>query len=110
MANIVTVNDFVPDDFNPVSIARGIAGRMKERRLELNLSQQGLSVKAGVSLGSLKRFESASEISLKNLLMIAVSLDATEEFRFLFPLQQYTSIDQLLTMKRTKIRKRGRNV
>jgi len=110
MANILSVNDFVPDDFSPVSIARGIALRMKERRLEQNQTQQGLANKSGVSLGTLKRFESSSEISLRNLLMLAVALDATEEFGLLFSHQQFTSIDQVLAMKSAKKRKRGRNV
>jgi len=38
MANIIADNDFVLDAFNPVAIAKGIAGRLRERRLELNLT------------------------------------------------------------------------
>lgn len=108
MTNILADKDFILDDFNPVAIARGIANRMRERRLELNLTQTGLAEKAGVSLGSLKRFENTGEISLKHLLMIAVVLDATEEFGMLFSKPQYQSIDEALKLTATKKRKRGR--
>jgi transcriptional regulator with XRE-family HTH domain len=108
MSNILADNDFILDDFNPVAIAKGIGNRLRERRLELNLSQKGLAEKAGVSLGSLKRFENTGDISLKHLLMIAVALDATEEFKALFSRPQYQSIDEALQLTSQKKRKRGR--
>jgi transcriptional regulator with XRE-family HTH domain len=106
--HILSDIDFVIDDFNPGAIAGKIAGNMKQRRLEANLSQQALAKRSGVSLGTLKRFETQSEISLKHLLMIAVALDATDEFHRLFTREQYQSIDELLLVKQAKTRKRGR--
>jgi transcriptional regulator with XRE-family HTH domain len=108
MTNILADNDFILDDFNPVAIARGIGKRMRERRLELNLTQKGLAEKAGVSLGSLKRFENTGEISLKHLLMIAVVLNSTEEFGMLFSKTHYQSIEEAMKLTATKKRKRGR--
>ncbi len=108
MSKIIADNDFILDDFNPAAIAKGIAVRMRERRLELNLTQQGLAVKAGVSLGSLKRFENSYEISLKHLLMLSVVLDATEEFSALFSKRQYQSIEEALKMTTSIKRKRGK--
>jgi transcriptional regulator with XRE-family HTH domain len=96
------------DDFNPKAIAQEIARNMKQRRLEADLSQQALAKRSGVSLGTLKRFETHSEISLKHLLMIAVALGATNEFHYLFTQQQYRSIDNLMRVKEAKTRKRGR--
>ena len=96
------------DDFNPKSIAREIAQNMKQRRLEADLSQQALAKRSGVSLGTLKRFEIQSEISLKHLLMVAVALGATDEFHRLFSQRQYQSIDELINVKEAKTRKRGR--
>lgn len=109
MDKILSDNHFILDDFNPYSIAQGIAARLKERRLELNMTQQALALKSGVSLGTLKRFEHTGEISLKYLLMLAVTLNATEDFKLLFTTRQYTSIDQVLALKEAKKRKRGRN-
>ena len=108
MSNIIADDDFILDAFNPAAIAREIAARLRDRRLELNLTQQGLADKAGVSLGSLKRFENSHEISLKHLLAIAVVLDATEEFENLFTKRQYQSIEDALNVAAPNKRKRGR--
>jgi len=104
---MIADNDFLLDNFNPVAIMKGIAVRMRAHRLELNLTQKGLATKAGISMGSLKRFENSHEISLKHLLMIAVVLDATEEFEHLFSKRQYESIEEVLKMSKVKKRERG---
>jgi len=96
------------DDFNPVYIAEYIAVNFKKRRLELNLTQQILSTRSGVSLGSIKRFEKTSEISLKHLLMTAVVLQVTEDFYSLFSKKQYSSISEIENTYKTKIRQRAR--
>ncbi len=98
------------DDFNPHAIARKIAERIRRKRLILNMSQQSLSSRSGVSLGSLKRFENKYEISLKHILQLALALDSLNEFSQLFPDYNYQSIDELITMKKSKERERGRNV
>lgn len=107
-ANILTANNFLSDDFNPEAILKNIARRMKRTRLELNLTQVAMAMRSGISLGSLKRFEHSGEISLKNLVMIAVAIDATEEFNLLFSSKKYQSIDELLVQAKTKTTKRGR--
>jgi transcriptional regulator with XRE-family HTH domain len=107
-ANIESINDFVPDDFNPGLILKNIAMRVKRNRLELNISQAALASKSGVSLGSLKRFEHTSEISLKSLVMLAIALDSTQEFHQLFSGKKYQSIDELLTRDKDNLPKRGR--
>jgi transcriptional regulator with XRE-family HTH domain len=107
MANILSDNEFLLDDFNPHAIAREMATRLKKRRLALKLTQQALAAKAGVSLGSLKRFEHQYEISLKHLLQLAVVLDATEEFSALFPPPKLNSIDEVLKAANDKQPKRG---
>ncbi len=101
-------NEFLLNEFNPGAILKNISERAKRNRLELNLSQNALSAKSGVSLGSLKRFEQASEISLKNLVMLAVALDATQEFATLFSGRKYQSIDELLAKDKARTAKRGR--
>jgi transcriptional regulator with XRE-family HTH domain len=108
MTNMSSVNEFVLDDFNPEAIMKKVAERLKRSRLELNLSQAALAAKSGVSMGSLKRFEHTGEISLRNLVMLAVALDSTEEFGLLFGKQQYQSIDELIHKNKAKTAKRGR--
>jgi len=107
-ANILSVNDFSIDDYNPDAIMRGIAARVKRNRLELDLSQKAFAAKTGVSLGSLKRFEHIGEISLKGLVLIAVALDITEELSLLFTRKQYQSIEELLAKEKAGKKKRGR--
>jgi transcriptional regulator with XRE-family HTH domain len=108
MTNILSDNDYQLDAFNPFAIAQGIAERLQQRRLEHNLTQAALADRSGVSLGSLKRFEQHYEISLKNLLLLAVALDCTAEFTELFAGRHFTSIEELLKAKAAKTRKRGR--
>jgi transcriptional regulator with XRE-family HTH domain len=108
---MIADNEFLLDAFNPASILKGIALRLRERRLELNLTQKGLANKAGVSLGTLKRFENSYEISLKHLIMLALVLDAVEEFEQLFTKRQFESLDEVLKTTKVKKRERGsRNV
>jgi transcriptional regulator with XRE-family HTH domain len=101
----MVVTDFLQDS-NPVAMMQGIAERVKRSRLELNLTQKELSMRSGVSFGSLRKFETTGEISLKSLLKIAITLDATDEFMALFTRKQYQSIDELI-QKTEKKRQRG---
>jgi transcriptional regulator with XRE-family HTH domain len=101
--------NYIPDDFSPVAISKKIAGRMRQKRLALNLTQQKLSGMSGVSLGSLKRFENQYKISLEHLLKLALVLDALEGFHHLFPGNDYQNIDDLIKSKNVKNRKRARS-
>ncbi len=109
MTNILTDTNINLGAENPYELANKMAMRLRERRLEKNLSQQLLARKSGVSLGTLKRFESLHEISLKHLLMLAVVLEATEEFHALFARKQYQSIEEVLKSKVVKMRQRGKS-
>jgi transcriptional regulator with XRE-family HTH domain len=99
----MTINLWGPDD-----LIRRIATQSKAKRLALNLTQQSLAERSGVSLSVLKKFERTGKISLESLLKLALVLDALNEFADLFkpkPLQAYTTMDQLLNQQ---TRKRGR--
>ena len=68
----------------PQEIRLGIAAKAQAKRLALNMSQKDLAARSGVSLGSVKRFETAGEISLASLLAIALILNDLEAFSGLF--------------------------
>ncbi|MEM1244622.1 MAG: helix-turn-helix transcriptional regulator [Pseudomonadota bacterium] len=85
-----------------------MAKRVRAKRLTLNLSQQSLALRSGVSYGTLKKFELSGQISLKSLLKLAVILDALEEFENLFPEQKLEKLASLDDLLKVKIRKRGR--
>lgn len=97
MDNILSANFL----FSPNSIAKNIAQKAQKRRLELNISQNDLALKSGVSLGSIKRFENKNEISLKSLLKIAFILQSTDEFDALFTKKQYISINDVVKSVKT---------
>jgi transcriptional regulator with XRE-family HTH domain len=93
---------------SPHEMAKDIAKRAQEKRLALNLSQQTLSERSGVSYGTLKKFERTGQISLESLLKIALALDAFDAFDHLFTKsieELPASLDELLE---ENTRKRGR--
>ena len=54
----------------PTKAKTAIAQNMKQRRLELNLTQAGLSKRSGVALSTLRKFEQSGAISIDNLLKL----------------------------------------
>ncbi|MEG0620028.1 MAG: helix-turn-helix transcriptional regulator [Raoultibacter sp.] len=80
----------------PPEIAGELAQNVRARRKEAHLSQLALAKKSGVSLGSLKRFESTGEISLFSLLKIAIALDCEDDFTQLFARKHYRSIQEVI--------------
>ena len=92
----------------PGSLMAGVAGRVKQRRLEKGWTQKVLAAKAGVTMPSYRRFETTGEISFRSLIMLAFALDMTDEFEALFSIKAYQSIDDILKAEQSKQRKRGR--
>jgi transcriptional regulator with XRE-family HTH domain len=64
----------------PRDVQQDLAGRFKARRLALNLTQEGLAARSGVSWGSLKRFEHTGLIAFDALLKLAMVLDCLADF------------------------------
>lgn len=82
----------------PYEISEDLAQKIRLLRKDKNLSQKQLAVKSGVSLGSLKRFESTGQISLESLLKIAMVLGRLNDFETLFQPQDElpASLDDIL--------------
>jgi len=76
-----------------------IAGNVRTRRKQRKLSLKRLSEMSNVSYGSLKRFESSGEISMKSLLKIAVVLDCSAKFEELFAYGEPQSIQEVIDGK-----------
>ena len=81
---------------SPKSVSEGLARRVKRRRLEANLTQEGLARRAQVSLGTLKLFERSGKASIEFLIMVAFALNAEKEFEQLFPPLAVRSIDDVV--------------
>ncbi len=101
MNNILNIN-------NPKYLATKIAEEFKRKRLKLNITQVELAKKSGVSVGSLKRFELKAEISLKNLLKLAVILDLSDYFYNITKLEDQESIDEIIKNKKQSRKRASR--
>jgi len=83
----------------------GNVHRMRRARLDRDLTQRGLAERAGVSLGSLRRFERTGQISLGSLVQIAFVLRAVPGVDGLFAPAEVRSLDEIIEGPR---RQRGR--
>ena len=92
----------------PSLIMEELKVKFKQKRLSLDLTQEGLSKKSAVSLGSLKRFEKTGLISLESLLKLALVLECLDDFKNIaIPSQEkINSLDDLIK-KEKPTRKRG---
>lgn len=102
MNNILSV-----DVLTPQEVAHNIARRVRQRRLDLNLTQEGLATRADVNIATYRRFERNGQISLKSLLKIAFALNLLHDFESLFSQRLYSSIDEIIDDS-SKKRKRGK--
>ncbi|NOQ29848.1 MAG: helix-turn-helix domain-containing protein [Helicobacteraceae bacterium] len=94
----------------PENVILDIRDNFKNRRLSFKLTQNALAKKSGVSLGSLKRFESSGAISLESLLKLSLVLECLEEFSTLCKKHsaKFSSIDELIeSSKKSNTPKRG---
>ena len=96
------------DNLSPKGKAMALAGRIKARRLEINLTQEGLSARAGLSTATYRHFERTGKISLDGLLHIAFALDALNDFDLLFASPRYANLDEAANAIQ-KPRKRGKH-
>ena len=90
------MNSLFLNQKTPNEIAKNLAEKIKQHRKKLKFSQESLAQKSGVSLGSIKRFETKYEISLISLIKIAIALDLDSDFEKLFSSKTYTSIDEVI--------------
>lgn len=90
---------------SPRDVADAVAMRVRQRRLDANLTQEGLAARAKVSLGTLKLFERTGKASIQFLIAVAFALRAEDEFGALFPAKPKKSLDDV---RSKPVRSRGR--
>ncbi len=91
----------------PSDTQRELAARVKARRLALNITQAELAERSGISLGSLRRFETTGEISLRAFLELALVLGELKEFSTLFRPLQIVSLFEEAPRPRQRSRKKA---
>ena len=105
---MVTTDNILSFDNNSLeSKAKALATRAKARRWEMTLTQEGLSVRAGIPLATYRRFERTGKISLEGLLYVAFALDALDDFDAVFNAPRYASLDEAINATQ-QTRKRGK--
>ena len=87
--------EFTFMEVTPYEINKGIAARLRAVRKRRKISQARLSEKSGVSLGSVKRFESTGDISLVSLTKIAIALGVENELKQLFSNVPYLTLEEV---------------
>lgn len=87
-----------------------IAENIRDRRLSMELTQEGLADRSGVSLSTLRKFEQKGLISLEGLLKLLMVVGGLEDtIAALKPEKtKFRSIDDVLKDTNTPARKRGR--
>lgn len=96
MVYILSMNTFNFNQKTPKEINKLIAARIRDIRKRKKLSQQKLSEKSGVSLGSVKRFETTGDISLISLTKLAIALNCENELERLFEDAPFESIQEVI--------------
>ena len=90
------MNDFLFNSKTPNDIAKELVEKIKQYRKKLKISQSQLAAKSGVSLGSIKRFESKYEISLNSFIKILIALNLEQDLENLFTQKSYNSINEVI--------------
>ncbi len=90
----------------PEQVSVDLASRVRELRLVRGWRQLTLAKRSGVSLGSLRRFESSGRVSLLNLLKLA--LGRLDDFDAVLQPPPAASIAELEAAQERPARKRGR--
>lgn len=83
----------------PTDILKETALKLRQLRKQKKWSQAELANRSGVSLGSLKRFESIGQISFSSLLNLAHTLSKLSEFENLFEEEERQSLKELFSNK-----------
>lgn len=90
-------------------LARGLAQRTQQRRLEKGLSREALSLMSGIPSPTIAKFEQHGTISLVSFLALAKALSYADEIRQLMTQPKFDTMEELDVINKNKNRKRGRN-
>jgi len=87
-------------------LANGVAARIRSIRLDNDLTQAGLAARSGVTLASLRRFETTGQIAFESLIRLTQALGRDGDIAALLAPPPMASLDELVTSN--DLRRRGR--
>ena len=91
----------------PKQLTKELGQRVRQLRLQRNWTRKTLASRAGVTLASLKRFETSGLASLNLVLMVAHALDRLEDFETVLKPAKARSLVEL-EKTQAPTRQRGR--
>lgn len=87
----------------PADWMQEMAKRHKMLRKQAGFTQSELARRSGVSLGSLKRFETSGQISIQSLFLLIDVLGRLDDFdKILKPIENMKEIERLFSDKKRK--------
>ena len=87
----------------PRQVLKNTAAKLRVLRRQNKYSQAELADRSGVSLGSLKRFETTGQVSLESFLKLLHVLDRLEEFDTILKLgEDLKAIEKLFSFNKNK--------
>ena len=90
-------------------VARKMADDFRKRRVERGLTREAVAGKSGVALANITRFEQKGLISLKNLILLAISMDYLQEVRDIFAAPKYSTMEELTQIRKNTGKKKAYN-
>ncbi|PCH99928.1 MAG: transcriptional regulator [Alphaproteobacteria bacterium] len=94
----------------PSKAQKKLAENVRLRRLQMDLTQEGLAARSGVPLPTLRKFEQKGSISLESFLKIQMVLGGLENILKAIEVKktEFSSIDDVLESSSALTRKRGK--
>src|SRR5690554_1492903 len=93
---------------SPLEAQKSIAKKLKEHRLQHNLTQEGLSKRSGVPVATLRKFEREGIISLESLVKLMMVLGVLDRaLKAVEVTHTFQTIDEVIKKEMKPKRKRG---
>ncbi|MBX2928977.1 MAG: helix-turn-helix transcriptional regulator [Saprospiraceae bacterium] len=102
MANILAIMNPYSIQKTPNGVLLETAARHKVLRKKSGFTQAELADRAGISLGSLKRFEQTGQISFESLLRLAQLLERLDDFEDVFKIDMELEAAERLFSDKTR--------
>ncbi|MFK7839378.1 MAG: helix-turn-helix domain-containing protein [Bdellovibrionales bacterium] len=93
----------------PAKAQKRLAEQARARRLQMELTQEGLAERSGVALPTLRKFERTGVLSLESFLKLHMVLGGLEDILKAAQVEDtfFSSIDDVLEKSSKPTRKRG---
>lgn len=94
---------------SPTKSQKKLADNARAKRLQMDLTQEGLANRSGVALRTLRKFEQEGAISLESFLKLYMVLGGLDDIIAASAPKKiaFSSIDEVLKTPSTKTRQRG---